>query len=114
MNMKFLSNALSAAEVSFLKWQYGFDEADAPFERALWHAILRAWEADNAPASSTRYLARLGCAGGFADEVALYVSYKSERGNVLWNDLIRRAGLADRRTSEVDPVKDRRRAANGD
>ena len=45
MSVKFLSNDLSPAELSFLKWQYGFDEADEPFAGALWHAILRALDA---------------------------------------------------------------------
>ncbi len=112
--MKFLSNELSPAEVSFLKWQYGFDEADDPFEGALWHVIMRAWEADNEPGASTRHLARLGCSDGFAEEVALYLSYKSERGDALWNDLIRRAGLSDRRTSEVETEIDRRRVPRDD
>ena len=35
MSMQFRSAELSPAEASFLKWQYGFDEADEPFERAL-------------------------------------------------------------------------------
>ena len=35
MSIQFRSTVLSPAETSFLKWQYGFDEADEPFERAL-------------------------------------------------------------------------------
>lgn len=46
MSIRFRSTELSSAEASFLKWQYGFDEEDEPFERALWQAIMRAWEAD--------------------------------------------------------------------
>ena len=42
MSIKIRSTELSPAEASFLKWQYGFDEGDAPFERALWQAIVRA------------------------------------------------------------------------
>jgi hypothetical protein len=51
MSIKFRNEELSPAELSFLKWQYGFDEGDEPFERALWQAIMRAWDADNAPVS---------------------------------------------------------------
>jgi hypothetical protein len=64
--MKVISKELSAAEASFLKWQYGFNEVDEPFERVLWQAIMRAWEADNARGSKTRHLARLGAAGAYA------------------------------------------------
>jgi hypothetical protein len=69
MSIQFRSTELSSAEASFLKWQYGFDEEDDPFERALWQAIVRAWEADNA--EDSRYLARLGCSGAYPEEVAL-------------------------------------------
>ena len=111
--MKFHSNALSPAEASFLKWQYGFDDADAPFERTLWQCIMRACEADTAPGSGTRHLARLGCADAYPEEVALYAGFQSDGSDALWNDLIRRAGLADRRTSKVGARIDRRRAGSG-
>jgi hypothetical protein len=39
MSIRFRSTELTSAEASFLKWQYGFDEEDEPFERALWQAI---------------------------------------------------------------------------
>lgn len=112
MSIKIRSTELSSAEASFLKWQYGFDEEDEPFERALWQAILRAWEADNAPGagSNTRYLERLGCRGAFDEEVALYVRFKSGDSDEVWNELIRRAGLSDRRTTKVDTAINRRRA----
>ncbi len=109
--MKFLSNELSPAEASFLKWQYGFDEGNQPFERALWQVIMRAWEADAAPGAATRHLARLGASGAYPEEVALYVRFKSEDSDAVWNDLIRRAGLSDRRTVKVDTGTDRRRRA---
>ena len=57
MSILFRSTELSPAEASFLKWQYGFDDADEPFERALWQAIARAWEADDATGGDTGYLA---------------------------------------------------------
>jgi len=112
MSIQFRSTELSPAEASFLKWQYGFDEGDEPFERALWQAILRAWEADTASGAGTRHLERLGCGGAFPEEVALYVRFKSEGSDTVWNDLIRRADLSDRRTASVDTSFDRRRAAS--
>ena len=42
MSIKLRSTELSHAEASFLKWQYGFDDGDEPFERALWQALVRA------------------------------------------------------------------------
>jgi hypothetical protein len=111
MSFKFRSTELSPAEASFLKWQYGFDDDDEPFARALWQAIGRAWEADIASGGRTRYLERLGCPGAYPEEVALYVSFRREGGDAVWNDLIRRAGLSDRRTAKVDTSLDRRRRA---
>jgi hypothetical protein len=110
MSIKLRITELSTAEASFLKWQYGFDEEDEPFERALWQAIVRAWEADHA--TGTRYLERLGCIDAFPEEVALYVQFKSAGSDKAWNELIRRASLADRRTAKVDTSIDRRRAAS--
>ena len=110
MSIKFRSKELSPAEASFLKWQYGFDEEDEPFERALWQAIMRAWDADTA-SGSTRHLERLGCSDAYPEEVALYTSFKSEGSDTVWNELIRRAGLSDRRTAKVDTSIDRRRRA---
>jgi hypothetical protein len=112
MSIKFRGTELSSAEASFLKWQYGFDEEDEPFERALWQTILRAWEADNASEAGTRLLERLGCHGAFPEEVALYVRFKSEASDEVWNELIRRAGLSDRRTARVDMAINRRRAGS--
>jgi hypothetical protein len=112
MSIKIRSTGLSSAEASFLKWQYGFDEGDEPFERALWQAIMRAWEADNATGVGTRYLERLGSSSAFPGEVALYVRFKSGDSDEVWNGLIRRAGLSDRRTASVDTSIDRRRAAS--
>jgi len=112
MSIRFRSTELSSAEASLLKWQYGFDEEDDPFERALWQLILRAWEADNVSGTSTRYLERLGCSGAFPEEVALYMRFKSEGSDEVWIELINRAGLSDRRTARVDTTVDRRRAGS--
>lgn len=106
--MKFLCKELSPAEASFLKWQYGFDEGNEPFERALWQAIMRAWEADAVPGADTRHLARLGASGAYPEEVALYVRFRSEDSDAVWNELIRRAGLSDRRTAKIATGIDRR------
>ena len=108
MSIKIRSTELSSAEASFLKWQYGFDEEDEPFERALWQAIMRAWEADNA--AGTHYLKHLGCSGAFPEEVALYARFKSESSDDVWNELIRRAALSDRRTAKVATPTGRRRS----
>jgi hypothetical protein len=113
MSIKIRSDELSQAELSFLKWQYGFGEEDEPFERVLWQAIMRAWDADNELGGGARHLERLGCAGAYPEEVALYVKFRSDHGDTVWNELIRRAGLADRRTSRVNPTIDRRRRAAG-
>ena len=113
MSIKLRSTELSPAEASFLKWQYGFDEEDEPFERALWQAIMRAWVADNASGGDTGYLERLGSNGAFPEEVALYLQFKSEDSDVIWRELIRRAALADRRTARVETPVHRRRSDRG-
>jgi len=110
MSIKLRSIELSHAEASFLKWQYGFDDDDEPFERALWQAIMRAWEADNASGGDTGYLERLGCSGAFPEEVSLYLQFKSDDSDVIWNELIRRAALSDRRTAKVATPVNRRRS----
>ncbi|HEX4985094.1 MAG TPA: hypothetical protein VFV71_03375 [Burkholderiales bacterium] len=109
MSIKFRSKDLTAAETSFLKWQYGFDDEDEPFERALWQAIMRAWEADAVSEARAGHLGRLGCADAYPEEVALYVKFKSAGSDTVWNELIRRAGLVERRTAKVVPTIDRRR-----
>jgi len=114
MSIDFKSADLTPVEISFLKWQYGFEEADDPFERSLWHTILHAWEADRQAfqnRSPVRHLPRLGSSEAYPEEVALYVAFKSEDSNRFWNNLIRRAGLSDRRTSTVTPLAERRRRA---
>jgi hypothetical protein len=111
MSIKIRSDDLSPAEASFLKWQYGFDDEDEPFTRALWQAIGRAWDADAASEGKTQHLARLGDSGAYPEEVALYVKFRVEGGDKVWKDLIRRAGLSDRRTARVDTAVDRRRRA---
>ncbi len=111
MSIRIRKDQLSAAEVSFLQWQYGFDEGDDAFARALWQAIGRAWDADQASGGATRHLERLGSAGAYAEEVALYVRFRSADAEDQWEDLIRRAGLADRRTSRVPTKVERRRRA---
>jgi hypothetical protein len=111
MSIKFRSDELTPAEASFLKWQYGFDEDDEPFGRVLWQAIGKAWEADAASGAGTRHLERLGCSGAYPEEVALYVRFRAEGGDAVWNDLIRRAGLPERRTAKIETAIDRRRRA---
>jgi hypothetical protein len=110
MSLKIRTSELTAAEASFLKWQYGFEEGDDPFSRALWQLIGRAWDADIASGGGTRHLERLGSPGAYPEEVALYLRFRSDRGDEIWKELIRRAGLAERRTARVTTPVDRRRA----
>ena len=77
----------------------------------MWQAIVRAWEADNT--KGTHYLERLGSSGGFPEEVALYLRFKSEGSDKVWNEMIRRAGLSDRRTAKVETPVNRRRGNKG-
>ena len=111
MSIRIRSDELSPVEVSFLKWQYGSDDADEPFERALWQTIMRAWNADNPVGSGARHINRLGSREAYPEEVALYLRFRSEGSDEVWNDLIRRAGLADHRTERVRTPFERRRAA---
>jgi hypothetical protein len=114
MSIEFRSKDLSPVEVSFLKWQYGFDEEDDPFERSLWHTILHAWEADRRAFQKklpARHLPRLGSKAAYPEEVALYIAFKSEESDLFWNELIGRAGLADRRKDDIAPPAERRRGS---
>ncbi len=116
MSLKISSQDLSPAEVSFLKWQYGFEEDDDPFEISLWQTIMRAWEADNSPsisqAKTTDHLARLGSTSAYPEHVSLYIKFKSDQSDRFWRELITRAGLTDRRQRKATaPVERRRRAS---
>jgi hypothetical protein len=117
MSLKIRDQDLSPAEKSFLKWQYGFEEDDDPFEISLWQSIMRAWESDNAPSISqtpgTDHLSRLGAKNAYPEHVALYIKFKSDQSDRFWRQLITRAGLADRRQRKAAaPVERRRRASN--
>lgn len=113
MSIQFISKDLTPAEASFLKWQYGFEDEDDPFERSLWHTIMRAWEADNEPPrpgkGPSRHLERLGAPDAYPDEVALYIKFKSDQSDRFWRELIGRAGLSDRRQRHTPPAVERRR-----
>ncbi|MBK7659611.1 MAG: hypothetical protein IPJ28_10850 [Betaproteobacteria bacterium] len=111
MSIHFRIDQLSPAEASFLRWQYGFEDADDAYARVLWQAIGRAWEADEASGGRTNHIARLGSRSAYPDEVALYLRFRSDEGDALWQDLIRRAGLSDRRKEKVATNLDRRRRA---
>jgi hypothetical protein len=111
MSIHFRSDELTDAETSFLRWQYGFEDADDAYARVLWQAIGRAWEADQASGGRTNHMARLGSAGAYPEEVALYRRFRSAGGDAVWEDLIRRAGLSDRRQSKVVTTVERRRRA---
>lgn len=111
MSIHFRIDELTPAEASFLRWQYGFEDADDAFARVLWQAIGRAREADLASGGRTNYLARLGAPGAYPEEVSLFVRFRSSEGDAFWADLIRRAGLTERRKSRVEPAFERRRRA---
>ena len=116
MSLKIRNQDLSPAEISFLKWQYGFEEDDDPFEISLWQTIMRAWESDNAPSMSqtkrTEHLSRLGCSDAYPEHVSLYIKFKSDQSDRFWRELISRAGLTDRRQRKTaTPVERRRRAS---
>ena len=118
MSLKIRSEELSPAEVSFLKWQYGFEEDDDPFEISLWQSIMRAWESDNSPsishAQAADHLSRLGSKSAYPEHVTLYIKFKSDQSDRFWRELITRAGLADRRQRKTaTSVERRRRARNG-
>ncbi len=114
MSIRLNTDKLTPAEISFLKWQYGFEDDDDPFERSLWQTIMRAWESDHEPRfagrPTSRQLERLGARGAYPEEVSLYIKFKSDASEAFWNELIKRAGLADRRQRKVTPVIERRRA----
>ncbi len=115
MSLKIRNQDLSPAEMSFLKWQYGFEEDDDPFEISLWQTIMRAWESDNAPSMShtqrSDHLSRVGSSSAYGEHVSLYIKFKSDQSDRFWRELITRAGLADRRQKKAAaPVERRRRA----
>ena len=117
MSLKIRDQDLSPAGRSFLKWQYGFEEDDDPFEISLWQTIMRAWESDNSPSMSqahrTDHLVRLGSEAAYPEHVSLYIKFKSDQSDRFWRQLITRAGLADRRQRKAAaPVERRRRASN--
>ena len=115
MSLKIQNQDLSSAEKSFLKWQYGFEEDDDPFEISLWHTIMRAWESDNAPTMSrarqSEHLSRMGSDGAYPEHVSLYIKFKSDQSDRFWRQLITRAGLSDRRQRKASAPVERRRAS---
>ncbi len=115
MGLKFRMDDLSPAEASLIGWQFGFDEEDDPFLPTLWQTIARAWASDTAPSSNLRkrskHLKHLGASGAYPDEVAVYLKFKSADGEAYWLDLLRRAGLADRRQRSNPIAVDRRHRA---
>ena len=113
MSLKFKTTELSHAEASLIGWQFGYSEDDDPFYVSLWHTINRAWVSDNLPATAGRpkaeHLKRLGSASAFPEEVSVYLKFKSADGEKYWLDLLKRAGLADRRQRSVSPPTGERR-----
>ena len=115
MSVKFSKEGLSIAEASLLAWQFGASEEDRPFVSALWVALAHAWEgAARGEADAQAFLSRLGSAGAFADEVAVYARFRGSEGEVYWLDILERAGLDDRRQREEAPPVERRRTRRSD
>jgi hypothetical protein len=117
MSLKLRTDALTIAEASFLAWQFGFEDDDDRFLPALWRAIDQAWLSDlqREPATNQSFghLQRLASPGAFPDEVNVFLRFKSEDGERYWLDMLKRAGLADRRQRSVTPSVERRRARAG-
>ena len=116
MSLKFKTDDLTQAEASLIGWQFGYSEDDDPYYVSLWHTVNRAWVSDSQPGSAkrpkTQHLKRLGAAGAYPDEVAVYLKFKSSEGEKYWLNLLKRAGLADRRQrSETPPSVERRKRA---
>lgn len=114
MALNLRTDALTSAEASFLAWQFGFEEHDDRFLPALWRAIDQAWQSDRHREAATRqglgHLQRLAAPGAFPDEVNVFLRFKSDDGERYWLDMIKRAGIADRRQRSVMPSVERRRA----
>jgi hypothetical protein len=115
VSLKFRTDELSPAEASLIAWQFGFHEDDDPFYLALWQTISRAWASDHSAPSDLRpktyHLKRLGAAGAYPEEVAVYTKFKSAEGEKYWLSLLKRAGLDDRRKTSIKPPVERRRRA---
>ena len=114
MSLKFKTDDLTQAEASLIGWQFGYSEDDDPYYVSLWHTVNRAWASDNQPGTAARpktaHLKRLGAPGAYPEEVAVYSKFKSAEGEKYWLNLLKRAGLADRRTrSESPPTGERRK-----
>lgn len=114
MTLKLRTDALTTAEASFLAWQFGFEDDDDRFLPALWRAIDQAWLSDlqrmAAVDERLGHLSRLAAPGAFPDEVGVFLRFKSDDGERYWLEMLKRAGIADRRQRSVMPSVERRRA----
>ncbi len=107
MAVNFRADQLTSAEASFVAWSFGFHEDDDPFHVALWHTISRAWISDTRSASG--HLKRLAAPGAFPEEVGIFLRFKSDDGEAFWLDMLKRAGLTDRRQRSTAPAVERRK-----
>ena len=117
MSLKFKMDDLTQAEASLIGWQFGYSEDDDPYYVSLWHTVNRAWVSDGQPGTpkrpKTEHLKHLRAPGAYPDEVAVYLKFKSSEGEKFWLNLLKRAGLADRRQrSEAPPSTERRKRAS--
>ena len=109
MSKKFNAEELLPGEASLLIWQFGFEDDDDPFYRALWQAISRAWLSDSETTGAvpSSHLKRLALA--YPDEIAVYLRFKSANGEKYWLDFLERAGIEDRRKQKSTATAARRR-----
>ena len=117
MILKLRAGEMTSAEASFLSWQFGFEDDADRFLPALWRAIDQAWLSDLqrmvAIDQGLGHLSRLAAPGAFPDEVGVFLRFKSDDGERYWLDMLKRAGIADRRQRCVMPSVERRRARSG-
>lgn len=112
MSKKFNAEELLPGEASLLSWQFGFEDDDDPFDRALWQAISRAWLSDSETTGAvpSSHLKRL--AQAYPDEIAVYLKFKSLDGEKYWLDLLERAGIEDRRKQKSTEIAAKRRQSD--
>ena len=110
MSLKFRREALSSAEAGLLAWQFGVSEEDNAFMTALWVAIARALEHGvRGNTDAQAFIERLTVAGAFGDEVTVYRHFMGPDGEAYWLDILKRAGLGDRRQRSQEAPVERRK-----
>ncbi len=110
MSLEFQRDALSEAEAGLVAWQFSGSEDEHPYVAKLWAAIAQAWEfAAAGRGEAQAFLDRLAVTEAFGPEIAVYRRFKGVDGEAYWLDILRRAGLADRRQRYSAVANERRR-----